>query len=400
MRELYLDCFAGISGNMILGALLDLGLSADDLSQELNKLPLGQSKLIIDKVTKKSISATYFDVDLHHEHHHRHLKDVIEIINEGDFDPVVKKDAVDCFALLAEAEAKVHGVDIQAIHFHEVGAVDAIVDIVGTCWGLHALGVASIKVSPVRVGFGTVQCEHGLIPLPAPAAMELLKGFPVYGGEFEGEWTTPTGAAILKKFAVPVNGLPEFKLLNIGYGAGSSERIIPNVLRIILGENEETGSDEESQVVVETNIDDMNPEIFGYLGDKLLENGVRDYFMTPVYMKKGRPGTLLTAVVSPENVPKIEEIILSETTTLGIRKYPVKRRCLSREMIKVEMDGYQVGVKLGYINDSQCKIAPEFEDCRGLALKTGRPMLEIYHEAMISAKKIMAEKGTPALKSE
>ena len=394
MRYAYLDCSAGISGNMFLGALLDLGLPAQFLTAELEKLQIPLPSLQIQTVNRKGINAVLFEVPEVHEHHHRHLHDICSIINESTLDGQIKAQAIACFKNLAQAEAKVHGVTVEEIHFHEVGAIDAIIDIVGSVIGLNYFKFAKIFCSPIRVGFGTVQCAHGEIPLPAPAALELLNGFPVFGGEISGEWATPTGAAIVRTFASPISSLPQLTVVKIGYGAGSSDRKIPNVLRIISGESGTLASDNDYQMVLETNIDNMNPEFYGYLGEKLLEAGARDYCYIPVYMKKNRPATLLTVIVDPENVTKIESLLFTETTTLGIRKSLVQRVCMGRIEKSVSVYGKNIKVKLALDNDKVIKYSPEYEDCLKVAKELGYPLKHIYEEAGYATKKLLEVEGS------
>jgi pyridinium-3,5-bisthiocarboxylic acid mononucleotide nickel chelatase len=392
MRIAYLDCQAGISGNMFLGGLISLGLPQEYLAGELSKLGIWIPPLTVKPVNKKGIEAILFETGTCHEHHHRHLSDINNIINLAQLSPTVKESALGCFMGLAVAEAKIHGVSVDEVHFHEVGAVDAIVDIVGACIGLEYLRIDKVIVSPIRVGFGTVTCAHGVIPLPAPAAMELLTGFTVYGGEYEGEWTTPTGAAILKNFTKESGSIPEMKIVQIGYGAGGSERAIPNVLRIILGDDDLV-SESEIQIMIETNIDDMNPELYSYFWEKLLEAGARDCYLTPIYMKKGRPGVLISVIVPPERVTSIEKILFSESTTLGIRKYPVWRNCMTRELLTVQIDDCRIGIKVAISGGQVVKYAPEYEDCLKAAKVLNRSLKDIYEVANIEARKIVGKRG-------
>jgi len=394
MRLAYLDCGSGISGNMFLGALIELGLPLNVLQTELRTLPITLPEITFKKVDKKGISATLMEVEEFHEHQHRHLADLKKIINDSKLTPGIKQNAIACFANLAAAEAKVHGVSVEAIHFHEVGAVDAIIDIVGACIGVDFLKIDRVMVSPVRVGFGTVNCAHGEIRLPAPATVELLAGLEIYGGELEGEWTTPTGATLIKTFAAEQGPLPLFRVEKAGYGAGNADRAIPNALRIITGEV--AGAVEHDYpVVIETNIDDMNPEIYGSLGELLLTNGARDYYLTPVQMKKNRPGILLTVIAPVAEVPRLEKIILDETTTFGVRSYRVERSCLRRGEFQVKMEDNRVRIKTAYQNEEICKFAPEYEDCRLIAQKTGQTLRKVYERAQFEAQKIIADnKGT------
>jgi uncharacterized protein (TIGR00299 family) protein len=389
MKIAYLDCTAGISGNMFLGALLDLGLPKELLLSELGKLAIQLPAISISRVERKGINAILFDLSDYHEHHHRHLADIIAILNDSHLAPSIVQSAVRCFKNLALAESKIHGVAVDEIYFHEVGAVDAIVDIVGAAIGIEFLRLEKIVTSAIRVGYGTVKCAHGEIALPAPAALELLSGFTIFGGEVAGEWTTPTGAAILKTFGQSSQSLPAMKIGGIGYGAGSSERKIPNVLRIAIGTRDNEGIDGDFQVVVETNIDDMNPEIYGYVSDLLLAVGVGDCFFTPIFMKKNRPATKITVITSSELLAEVERILLNETTTLGLRKYIVQRACLDREDLTVQIEGETIRVKIAKMDDKTIKLAPEYDDCVAVAKKLQRPLREIFANAACQGGKIL-----------
>ncbi len=393
MKLSYLDCNAGISGNMFVGALLDLGMSEEYFRNELAKLSCSIPEIQISKVKRKGICATLFDVPDVHEHHHRHLSDIIQMLSNSEIHPRVVEDSIRVFSNLAQAEAKIHGISPAEVHFHEVGAIDAIVDIVGACLGLNYFGIQSIIVSPVRVGFGTVSCAHGEIPVPAPATVELLKGIPIFGGEFGGEWATPTGAALLKTFAVESGPLPLLKVEHTGYGAGTRDCPIPNVVRLIIGQGTDRTPGGNLQTVMETNIDDMNPEIYSFLGERLLKTGAKDFFYTPVQMKKGRPGVLLTIIASPEKVPELEAVLFTETTTLGIRKYDVERTCLVRNYVTVTVKDISIAVKTAFYNGNLIKYAPEYEDCLAASQKMELPLREIYEEAIFQARKILQNEG-------
>jgi TIGR00299 family protein len=393
MRKAYFDCSAGVSGNMLVGAMLNLGLPPEYLMSQLQKLPVNLPEISFNPVKRQGIQATFFEVAERHEHHHRHLEDILAVIREARLESLIASNAEKCFSILAEAEAKIHGVPVDEIHFHEVGALDAIVDIVGACIGMAYFKIDKSTVSPIRVGFGTVTCAHGIIPVPAPATMELLSGYKIYGGEIEGEWATPTGAAILRVFASECGPLPAMTVTHVGYGAGSHDRAIPNVLRMVIGDSSETFSEEEDQVVIETNIDDMNPELFSHLGELLLSAGAKDYYLTPVQMKKNRPGILITVVVPQKNSSQIENVLLTETTTIGIRKYMVQRRCLQRSLLPVEVAGREVKVKTAWQNDKLVNYAPEYEDCRKVAAELAIPVKEVYDEARSQARKILKKGG-------
>lgn len=389
----YLDCNAGISGNMFLGALIDLGFPVERLKEGIQKLPLSIPNLKCERVSRKGITATWFDTELVHEHHHRHLTQITDIIVKADYSKSVTDNVIRCFQNLAEAEAKIHGVSTEEIHFHEVGAVDAIIDIVGACLGIEFFQLNQLIASPIRVGFGTVKCAHGEIPIPAPAALELLTNFNIFGGEHEGEWTTPTGAAILKTFAKPSNYMPQITLERIGYGAGTADRQIPNVHRIILGSSHQV-EQKDYQVILETNIDDLNPEVYGFLGETILKNGARDFYFTPVYMKKGRPGILVTVIAPPENVPQIEDLLFKQTSTLGVRKYTVERDCLDRDFLTVELKGCKIKIKTALQNGEIIKFAPEYNDCLKAAEILNQPLKDIYDEANFQFRKMFYNEGS------
>lgn len=393
MNLAHLDCNAGISGNMFLGALIDLGYPVETFKEEIGKLPLPIPDFKIVKVSKKGITATWFDTNPAHEHQHRNLSQITDIIIKAKYPQKVTDNAVSCFQHLAEAEAKIHGISVEEIHFHEIGAVDAIIDIVGACLGIEYFKIDKITVSPIRVGFGTVECAHGIIPIPAPATLELVRDFIIFGGEYEGEWTTPTGAAILKTFAKPSNSMPKIILERVGYGAGTAERQIANVHRIILGKNVHTDP-EDYQVVLETNIDDLNPEMFGFLGEELLKKGARDFYYTSVYMKKGRPGILVSVITPPENVTQIEDFLFNQTSTFGIRKHLVERRCLARKYQTINLKGCKIKIKTALRNGKIMKFAPEYEDCLKAAQVLNLPLNEIYEEARFQFRKELYLEGS------
>ena len=393
MKSMYLDCGAGMSGNMFWGGLLSLGLPEEYIIGELTKLPLVLPKITITSVSRSGLQGIHVDVADFREHHHRHLEDVVMIIRNSKFTSSITESAIKVFTNLAEAEAKVHGVSISEIHFHEVGAIDAIVDIVSACIGMEYFGLQSFNVSPIRVGFGTINCAHGQIPLPAPATVELLKDFSVYGGDLAGEWTTPTGAAIIKTFAKNCGSLPMMKVERIGYGAGTRESSFPNVVRLILGDIVTESKSNDSQVVLEANIDDMNPEIYGYLGELLLKAGAKDYFFTPVQMKKGRPGVLISVIAPLGKVTEIEELLFKETTTFGVRKYDVQRSCLERDEISVTVSGIIIKVKTAYRNGKLLKFAPEYEECVIAAKILDCPLKEVYERAIFETRKILQHEG-------
>lgn len=383
MKIAYFDCFSGISGDMTLGALVDLGIEPDLLQGELAKLKLDEYKLNFTKVKKHGITATKANVDLHHhdhhDHHHgRHLGEILKMIFESELSDEIKEKSKRVFTHLGEAEAKVHGVSIEEVHFHEVGAVDSIVDIVGSVIGITILGIEKIYSSPLPLGQGFVKSSHGIVPVPAPATAELLKGVPTQKTEIQAELVTPTGAAIISTLAEGFGSIPEMLVDKVGYGSGTKEFAEqPNLLRIILGDIKNAY---ESDIIsiVETNIDDMSPQIYDSLIDKLLALGAVDVYMTPIVMKKSRPAIKLTALVDSAHLQDIYTCILAETTTMGVRVYEANRKKLSREMVDVETEYGKVSVKLGKIGDETVKVLPEYDDCKRLSEKNNVPIIKIH----------------------
>ena len=387
MKAIYLDCFAGISGNMLLGALLDIGLPEETLREQLAALPIDGYDLVIKKVVKSGIHAVYVDVKLihaddhdhadDHHHHHRHLADIVHIIDQSQLAEKVKSDSKKIFLLLAQAEAKVHGTTIDEIHFHEVGAVDAIIDIVGTVFGLHYLGIEAIYTSKLHVGSGFVQCCHGLMPIPAPATAELLINIPYYNGNITKELVTPTGAAVIAALGTDHKGMPEnFISQKIGYGAGTWDLTIPNVLRMHVGEM--TAREDPSEtMVVEANIDDLNPQVYPYVMDKLLAIGVLDVWLTPIIMKKNRSAITLSVLINDHLLEKVTQILFEETTTIGLRYYKTERTMAKREVVNVTLPWGQAKAKISSYHGKVCSITPEYEDCKRLAMEHDVPLKKV-----------------------
>lgn len=396
MTVIYLDCFAGVSGNMLLGALLDAGLPEERLRSELAKLPIAGYELRVKRVVKCGISAVYVDVQTeHHHHHHRHLPDILTIIDNSTLDQKVKEDSKRVFWRLAEAEAKVHGTAVDAIHFHEVGAVDAIVDIVGVVFGLHYLGVDKIYTSKIHVGNGFIQCSHGRMPVPAPATAELLRDIPFYSGDVAKELTTPTGAALIATLGAGYGGMPQgFVSEKIAYGAGTWELDIPNVVRMFLGKIKPE-TEPASLIIMEANIDDLNPQIYHHVMNELLAKGALDVWLTPIIMKKGRPATKLSLLVDRKQQDAVLEVLFTETSTLGVRYYPVERETAERCFATVELPWGQVAVKIGSYRGQVCNIAPEYEDCLRLARQQHIPLKDIQQAAIAKANEKIAKKGEP-----
>ena len=393
-NAIYLDCFAGISGNMLLGALLDAGAPAELLRAEMAKLPVTGYELILSRVNKGSINAVYLDVQVDEAvQEHRNLADIVTIIEHSTLKPAVKETSKAIFTRLAQAEAKVHGMPLNEIHFHEVGAVDSIIDIVGVAWALDYLHIEHIYASRLQVGNGFIKCCHGLIPVPAPATAELLHGIPYYPGEIEKELVTPTGAAVLATLGTGFGSMPEgFISSKIGYGAGTWNLAIPNVLRLYLGEVTATSGNkqaeeqaEEQCLVIEANIDDQTPEIYGYIMDRLFAAGALDVWLTPIIMKKNRPATKLSVLISPSYQTKVTEIIFQETTSIGMRFYPVSRAMADREFIVIGLPWGDVKVKISSYQGKICNVAPEYEDCRKIAEKSGMPLKVVQQLALKEA---------------
>ena len=439
MRIAYLECFSGISGDMFLGALVDVGVSPEVLQNTVAALGVG-AKLEISKVVRSGISATKVDVwvdgqkdmpreeywakkdaehghsplhehshshghehseshshsrgkmepisavhDHKHSHAHRGLKEIRKIISEAAISDSAKKTALRMFEALGDAEAKIHNVPVDQIHFHEVGAVDAIVDIVCAAVGAEALGVDQIVCSHLNVGGGTVVCAHGTFPVPAPATLELLKDAPVYSSGVQAELVTPTGAAIVKTLAKRFGSFPETRVEKSAYGAGSRDfPQHPNVLRIVVGETPpalDGKTNSETICVLEANLDDLNPQVFGYVLERLLDEGALDVFGVSVQMKKNRPGTLLTVLCRPEDADKLTQLLFAETTTLGVRRREESREILARRWESVRTEWGDVRIKIASMNGTVTNYAPEYEDCRRIAAEHRVPLKTVMQEA-------------------
>jgi len=379
MRTAYIDCVFGVSGDMILGALVACGVPLETLECELGKLNITGFSLRGEKVSHAGIAAQRIEVLTENQHEHRHLSHIRDIIESSALSDRVKRQAVDIFTRLAEAEARVHGTLPETVHFHEVGALDAIVDVVGACIGLEYLNVDTVVSTPLYLGTGMIECRHGMMPVPVPAVVELTRNIPVVRTGIEGEMTTPTGAAIVTTLASSYGPAEAFTPVAVGYGAGSRRREhIPNVLRITVGESR-TDYDEDRCVLVETNIDDMNPELFGYVSGRLFEAGAKDVWTTPVIMKKGRPGTILSVLAEVHDADMIADTLFTETTTIGVRLTEVARKKLRREERTIETRYGPVLVKVVFVNSGE-RITPEYEDCVRIARKQGIPLQEVYDE--------------------
>ncbi len=382
----YADCFSGISGDMFLAALIDAGLPLDHLRQQLDKLELTGYQLNAETTKKQSgIKATKFSVSTTENHSHRNSETIEQMIRQSGLQEPVKQLALSIFSVLAQAEAKVHDCRPEDVHFHEVGAIDSIVDIVGAAIGLEYFQVEQLISAPLPVSSGWVKCEHGLLPLPAPAVCELLQGIPVQGCEIQKELVTPTGVAILKGLKADFGPFPSMTIKKIGYGAGSHirEDKKPNLLRLILGDINEI-SEQQSVEIIEANLDDWSPESFPYLSEKLLEMGALDVTLTQVLMKKGRPGFCIQIITSAERAMKLKNTLLSETTSIGLRYRTEKRMTLARRIGTVPSKWGALQVKLVDSPTGAC-IYPEYESCKKIAQEHGVPIKEVYRLAGAAA---------------
>ncbi|MGC2287498.1 MAG: nickel pincer cofactor biosynthesis protein LarC [Candidatus Acidiferrum sp.] len=398
MKLAYFDCFSGISGDMTLGALVDAGCAVEDLRAGLNGLQVPGWELTAEKVWKNGMAATYVKVKTEDQSKHRSLGAILEILEKSRLEGRVRERASAIFRKLGEAEAAVHDVPVEKIHFHEVGAVDAIVDIVGACIGFEALGIEKFACSALNVGGGTAKMAHGVLPVPAPATARLLTGKPTYSNGVQRELVTPTGAAIVATLCHAFGPQPGMSVAAIGYGAGTADlEGQPNVLRIMVGEEVGVGKGEEKRAqagmpvlldeeiaVIEANLDDMNPQIYGYFLEKALGAGALDVYTMPVQMKKSRPGTLLTVLCKPEDTNALMELIFAETTTFGARTYRAQRRVLPREWVNVGTEFGEVRIKVSRVNGRILHVTPEFEDCRKLAAEKDVPLQRVIAEALRS----------------
>jgi uncharacterized protein (TIGR00299 family) protein len=397
MRVVYFDCFSGISGDMALGALIDAGLRVDDLKRALGTLALGGVHIHADRVLRAGVSATKFTVHAHdddHEHHHHHghehaapgthhghahrsLPEISGLIDGSGLSPAGKDRAKAMFRRLAEAEAAIHQMPLEQVHLHEVGAVDSIIDIVGIVFAMEWVGADRVVCSPLNVGGGMVKSAHGIFPVPAPATVKLLGDAPVYSGAVQKELVTPTGALIATTYASAFGAMPPMSIERVGYGAGDrDDPATPNVLRVLIGRAEDRPH-AERVAVVECEIDDMNPQIFGVVMDRLYAAGALEVFYVPVQMKKNRPGTLVTVIAPPGRRSAIADVLFRETTTIGLRHYEVDRECLDREIISVETTLGAVRFKIASRNGRVVNATPEFEDCARLSVANNLPVKEV-----------------------
>jgi uncharacterized protein (TIGR00299 family) protein len=383
MKTLYFDCFAGASGDMILGALVSAGAEPGELIEQLELLGVAGWQIDFAKVDRSGISATYAHVTTAHEHAHRHLSDILKIIYESGLSDGVKDRAARIFSRLAEAEGRVHNKPIEKIHFHEVGAIDAIIDVCGAAICFELLGIDRFVCSPLRVGAGMADMAHGRFPIPPPAVAELLKGKPIYAGDIEGEFVTPTGAAIISTVCDQFGPLPRIKIEASGYGAGTRiHKAFPNALRVFVGETEEPSAGiDEMLLMIETNIDDMSPHLFGYVMDRAFEMGALDCYLTNTQMKKNRPGMLISILCRPDDREKFLQMLFAETTTIGARSYEVARRALPRETLRVQTQFGPIDVKVAHGDNGAVNAMPEFEQCRAAAQKARVALREVQEAA-------------------
>lgn len=378
MKTLYFDCFAGASGDMILGALVSAGVDHQQLRDQLSLLEVDGFSIDFETANRSGLSATYARVHTAHEHKHRHLKDIKEIIDRSKLSEKVKQTAIAIFTRLAIAEAKVHNESIDKVHFHEVGALDAIVDVVGAAICFELLGIERFMSSPLHVGSGTIKMAHGTFPVPPPAVTQLLIGVPFYSGEISGELLTPTGAAIITTMCSEFGPIPLMTTDATGYGAGTREyKDFPNVLRVMIGTTEIKTKRDQTLWMLETNLDDASPQIVGHVMERAFENGALDCYFTPVQMKKNRPGVLLSVLCDTAHKEKLLQLLFLETTTLGVRTYQVERRALARTMIKVDTEYGPIDVKVAHLNGTVVNQMPEFEQCREAALGAGVPLKKV-----------------------
>ncbi|MBI5182842.1 MAG: nickel pincer cofactor biosynthesis protein LarC [Nitrospinae bacterium] len=387
MKIAYFDTFSGISGDMVLGGLIDIGVDIRDIRTRLKGLGIKGYSIEVSTLERGGIVGTKADVIVKdRERDHISLNDIKRLIDESDLEPLVKRDSIHIFERIGEAEAKVHNIPKEEVHFHEIGAVDSIIDIVGSMIGIHILNIGKIISSPINTGKGYVICQHGLLPIPAPATAELLKGYPCYSSDTEYELTTPTGAAIITTLASEFGSLPLIEVEKVGYGAGSKElKDLPNLLRIIIGED--IGSHMGDTItVIETNIDDMNPEFYDYVSEKAFEMGALDYFITPIIMKKNRPAAKISILADSKDIRRLTDLLLRETSTLGIRSYQVKRVKLERESREIETRYGYVTVVIAKEGEKILKISPEYKECQEIARRYNVPLYQVYEETKAQAR--------------
>ena len=395
MKLAYLDCSSGISGDMFLAALLDAGVELDRLRGELAKIDLGPYEFTQSRMMRKGLAGNHVEIVVPGKQPHRHLSHIERLIGEAAFDVAVKQRAMQAFRRLGAAEAKLHNQPIEKVHFHEVGAVDAILDIVGVCLGLEMLGKPELICSPLNVGGGSVEAAHGSLPVPAPATAELLKGIPVYSSGVESELVTPTGAALVSTLASSFGPVPPMIIERIGYGAGAKDfPTHPNIARLMLGEKSgsmataSSGTGDETVLVIEANIDDMNPQLYGYFTEKALAAGALDVTCAPLQMKKNRPGLLVSVLCKPELEGTLTRLFFEQTTTIGVRISEARRKVLERESLTVETAYGDVRIKVARLGGKIVNASPEYDDCRRLADEKSVPVKEVMQAAQTACRKL------------
>ena len=383
MKTIYFDCFAGAAGDMLLASLLELGIDLIELENALASMELGRYRLHAKKVQKKGLAATSFQVEALEKQHFRHLPQITSIINNSALPTGVKEKSIDAFARLAKAEAHVHGVSMEKIHFHEVGALDTIIDICGFFWALDKLKIERVLASPLPAGRGWINSQHGPLPLPAPATMQLLaaRKVPLVSSSLEKELVTPTGAALLCAAVESFGGFPAFTLEKVGCGAGNSDFPIPNLLRAHLGTvNAVSPYTRENAILLEANIDDLNPETYDYILERLFAQGAQDVYLNSIQMKKNRPAVKLSVLIKPEKLEEVSSIVFAETSSIGLRVTEVQKIMLPRKIIEVETRWGMVRVKVAGEKHPYVNAAPEYEDCRAIARKENLPLKEVYRQ--------------------
>jgi pyridinium-3,5-bisthiocarboxylic acid mononucleotide nickel chelatase len=386
MKTLYFDCIAGVSGDMILGALIDAGLDPDWLREELRKLPISGWELHTKRVDKNGFTATKVDIVVGPQPHARPLPEIERVISSSGLEQEIKDNALKVVRMIGEAEARIHGMPVEEVHLHEVSGEDAILDICGSLLGISKLGIEHCECSPLPLGRGFIKGAHGQIPLPAPATVAILTGVPIRGAMVDAELVTPTGAALVKHLSKRFGGLPAMRLDSVGYGAGTWDLVIPNLLRVFVGQSEAGAVDVDTVAVLETNIDDQNPEQQAHVMQRLIEAGALDVTLTPTHMKKDRAGVILSVIAKPEDKATMRNLILTETSSLGVREQELQRSLLHRDRIEVETPWGKTFVKVGHLPNGQHKYAPEFEDCRRLARTANVPLREVYVAAETAAR--------------
>jgi pyridinium-3,5-bisthiocarboxylic acid mononucleotide nickel chelatase len=385
MKTLYFDCFAGASGNMILGGLIALGVDEKELANQIKLLKVPGFEIEFSKVNKSGISAIHANVIVPPEQAHRHLHHIEKIINDSNLSDSVKKRAMQIFTRLAEAEAKIHGIELNKVHFHEVGAMDAIIDVVGACIGFERLGIERFACSKIHVGSGFAKMAHGKFPIPPPAVVELLQGIPIYSTEIEGELCTPTGAAIISALSENLGEIKDLNVERIGYGAGTRDYLdFPNVIRLMLGkvESRESRVENKSLILLETNLDDSSGQTLGYVMEKAFELGALDCWFTPIQMKKNRPATMISILCEDGKRQSLIELLYLETTTLGVRVREIERECLERKFVKVQTQFGEIDVKIGIFEGKQVNAMPEFDQLKNIAVEKNIPLKLLKEEVL------------------